>query len=181
MVRFGLTALACYAIHGGYHLGHGRPAEMLWACHLGAALIGVGLLTCRPAVNGIGTLFLCLGTPLWLRFLANGGEFHPTSFLTHIVALVIGLYGVRRLGLPAGAWWLASGALLMLIGLCRLVTPPESNINAAFAIDPGLETHFPSHPVYLALMMAVATGYFLLVTLLLRRCFAGRLARDAQP
>ena len=66
MKRFGLAAVGCYAIHAGFHILNGRPEEVLWMCHLGAALVGAGLLCSSAATNGIGTLFLCMGTPLWL-------------------------------------------------------------------------------------------------------------------
>jgi hypothetical protein len=45
MAKLGLAALGCYAIHAGFHVINGRPEEVLWMCHLGAALVGVGLLS----------------------------------------------------------------------------------------------------------------------------------------
>ena len=96
LVMFGGVALGCYAVHAVFHLLHNRPEDLLWACHLGAALVGIGLMISSPTLNGIGTLFLCLGTPLWLMDLAGGGEFYPTSCFTHIGGLAIGMYGARR-------------------------------------------------------------------------------------
>ncbi len=52
-------------------------------------------------VSAVGTLFLCLGTPQWLLYLAAGGEFMPTSLATHVVALGIGLYAAYRYGSAA--------------------------------------------------------------------------------
>ena len=140
-----------------FHLIHGRPEELLWSCHLGAALVGVGLLCSSATTNGIGLLFLCMGTPLWLMDLAGGGEFYPTSCFTHLGGLAIGLYGARRLGMPSSAWWKAVVALVTLILVCRLVTPQRANVNVAFAIYPGLEKVFPNHPVYLVTMLSLAT------------------------
>lgn len=145
MVKFGIAALVCYAIHAGFLILNGRPGEALWMCHIGAAFVGIGLLTSSTTTNGIGTLFLCVGTPLWVMYLAGGGEFYPTSCFPHIGGLAIGIYGVRRLGLPRGTWWKAAVALVVLILLCRLVTPPSANVNVAFAIYPGWEKYFPSH------------------------------------
>jgi len=172
MKKLGLAALACYAIHAGFHLYNGRPEEMLWMCHLGAALVGAGLLFSSATANGIGTLFLCIGTPLWVMYLAGGGELYPTSTLPHLGGLAIGLYGVRRLGLPTGTWWKAVAALIALILVCRLVTPPHANVNVAFAVYPGWEKVFPSHLVYLAVMMAQSAGYFFLCEYALRRWLA---------
>lgn len=160
MKKFGLAAVDCYAIHAGFHILNGRPEEVLWMCHLGAALAGVGLLSSSPITNGIGTLFLCAGTPLWVMYLAGGGEFYPASCFPHLGGLAIGLYGVRRLGLPHGTWWKAVAALVTLILVCRLVTPAHANVNVAFAIYPGWEKVFPSHRIYVAVMMAQSAGYF---------------------
>jgi predicted membrane channel-forming protein YqfA (hemolysin III family) len=92
MKIFGLAALGCYAIHAGFHILNGRPEEVLWMCHLGAALVGAGLLSSSATTNGIGTLFLCVGMPLWVMYLAGGGEFYPTSCFPHLGGLAIGLY-----------------------------------------------------------------------------------------
>ncbi len=181
MAKFGLAALGCYAIHAGFHILSGRPEEALWMCHLGAALVGIGLLRASATASGIGTLFLCMGTPLWVAYLAGGGEFYPTSCFPHLGGLAIGLYGVRRLGLPSGSWWKAVAALVVLILLCRLVTPPHANVNVAFAIYPGWEKVFPSHPVYLGTMIVLAAGYFIFFEYVLRRWLGPGPQREGVP
>ena len=169
---FGIAALGCYAVHAGFHLLHGRPEDLLWVCHFGAALVGVGLLASSATVNGIGTLFLCLGTPLWLMDLAGGGDFYPTSCFTHLGGLAIGLYGVWWLRIPSSTWWKTVGALVALILVCRLVTPPRANVNVAFAMYAGAEKIFPSHLVYIVTMIILAAGYFLVTQYVLRRWLA---------
>jgi hypothetical protein len=169
MRLLGVLALVCYAIHGGAHLLKNQPEDLLWACHIGAALVGVGLLAGSARLNGIGVLFLILGTPLWIMDLLAGGEFLPTSCFTHLGGLAIGLVGVRRLGMPRSAWWQASAALVALIFLCRLITPREANVNVAFDIQRGWEKYFPSHAVYLVTMIGQATVYFFIVGYVLRR------------
>jgi hypothetical protein len=168
LVVCGLIAVACYAAHAAFHTLHGRWYDALWSCHVAAMLVGVGLLTGRPTVNAVGVLLGCMGLPLWLLDLAGGGELFPTSILTHVVALLIGLYGVSRLGMPRGAWWKATATLVALIGLCRLLTPPEANVNVAFAIQRGWERQFASHASYLGFTIAAATAYFFFVERLLR-------------
>ncbi len=177
----GFAALGCYAIHGGFHLLNGRPAELLWMCHLGAAIVGVGLLRASATLNGIGTLFLCVGTPLWVMYLAGGGEFYPTSCFPHIGGLGIGLYGVRHLGFRAGTWWQSVLSLIGLILICRLVTPPAANVNVAFAVYPGVEKMFPSHPIYLAIMMMMSAAYFLICEYALRRWVVFEAAAEGLP
>lgn len=167
--RAGLVSLACYAAHGGYHLFHGRPEDLLWACHLGAVLIGTGLIVPSAVISGVGTMQLCLGTPLWILYLLGGGEFMPTSMLTHVVALVIGLFAVRQCGMPKGTAWKSVATLVFLIVVSRLVTPAEANVNVAFAVQSGWEDLFPSYRVYIAVMVGMAGVYFLVLEYVLRR------------
>src|SRR5438067_864423 len=108
MTKLGLVALGCYAVHAAFHLYHRRPEDLLWACHLGTAMVGFGLILRCPELNGIGVMFLCMGTPLGLFELTRHEQFLPTSTLTHLGGLSIGLFGIRRLGLPQGTWWKAS-------------------------------------------------------------------------
>ena len=181
MKRLGCLALACYAVHAGFHLYHGRPEDLLWACHMGAAVVGLGLLLSSATMNGVGVLLLCMGTPLWLLDLAGGGEFYPTSCFTHLVGLAIGIYGVYRLGMPRGTWWKASITLVALIAICRVITPEHANVNVAFAIQRGWESYFPSHGVYLTAMIAEATVYFLVLEVLVRRWIKWRTDSRRSP
>jgi hypothetical protein len=126
-------------------------------------LVGVGLLTGSPAINAVGVLLGSLGLPLWLLDLATGGPFFPTSILTHVVALAIGIRGAWLLGVPRHAWWKAAAMLVALIGLCRIATPESANVNVAFAIPPGWERQFASHRSYLAFIIAAAAVYFFVV------------------
>jgi hypothetical protein len=126
---------------------------------------------------GIGTLWLGMGTPLWISDLAGGAEFMPTSLFTHVAALLIGLYGVARLGIPTGTWWRAAFALAGLMLATRLVTPAAGNVNVAFAIHPSADRYFSSHVVYVATMLGLAAGYFLLFEWALRRWLASAPAR----
>jgi hypothetical protein len=158
--RLGLAALACYAVHAFVHLVRGEWYDLFWACHVAALFVGAGLLARSATLNGVGVLVGLMGLPLWLADLAAGGDFYPTSTLTHVMALGIGLYGTVRLGMPRGAWWRAALVLVGLIGLCRLVTPPGPNVNVAFSIQHGWESRFSSHASYLAWMVGSATVYF---------------------
>jgi hypothetical protein len=165
----GLTALACYAVHAIFHLTQGRWYDLFWACHVAAILIGVGLLAHSATINGMGVLMGLMGLPLWAADLAAGSEFFPTSVLTHVVALAIGLHGVGRLGMPQGTWWKTTAAVVGLIALCRLATPAAANVNVAFAIQPGWEHYFASHASYLGCTIGAATAYFFVVEWIVRR------------
>ncbi|MBX9789995.1 MAG: hypothetical protein K2Y37_13840 [Pirellulales bacterium] len=165
----GMAALVCYATHAAFHLVHGRWYDLVWACHLAAILVGVGLIARNSAINGIGVLLGLMGLPLWLADLATGGQFYPSSLLTHVVALALGLYGVARLGLPSGTWWKTIATLIALIAICRLTTPAEANINVAFNIQRGWVDYFTSHVSYLAVTIGAASVYFFVVERVVRR------------
>jgi hypothetical protein len=154
------VAAGCYAVHAAVHLRRGEPYDLLWACHLAVLLVAAGLLLKRPALNAVGLLWACFGLPIWLLDTFTGGEFMPTALLTHVGALVIGMWGVRILGLPRGGAWKALAGYLGLWVLTRAITPASANINLAFHVHTGWEQRFPSYPAYFALLLAAGALTF---------------------
>jgi len=165
----GALALAAYAVHVGFHLYHGRPADALWGCHVACLLIAAGALRARATPAAIGVLWLCFGNPMWLLDVATGGELLPTSVLTHIGGFIVGILVLRKLGFPRHTWWKATLAFLGLLGLTRLVTPRAANVNLVFAVASGWEHTFPSYPLYLLLMVSAGTATFFTAELGLRK------------
>jgi hypothetical protein len=148
----GVLAFVFYAIHGAVHLRRGEPYDLLWGCHIAALLVGTALLSNNATMNAIGLLWACFGVPLWLLDLFTGGELMPTATLTHIGALILGLYGVRHMGMPRGSGWKALAAYVALWIVTRALTPAAANINLAFHVQRGWELRFPSYPVYFLLL-----------------------------
>lgn len=169
-VALGVVAFACYGAHATFHLLHHRPHDLLWACHISALWIGLGFCSRAPLFNAIGVCWLSLGVPLWIVDLATGGELFPTSFLTHVGGAILGVIFVRRHGFPAGAWWKAVVALMLLFAITRAVTPAEANVNLAFSVHPGWQRLFPSYPRYFAALFALSAAVF---------AFTERIARSA--
>jgi hypothetical protein len=165
----GVLSLGCFSIYAGYEICVCQPANMLWACPLGSLAVGVGLLLRWPRVSGIGFLWLVLGVPLWILDLLTGAGCPWVSLFPHVGGLVLGLIGVRLLGLPSGVWWQAIAALYLLHFASRWVTPEESNINLAFRVWTGWEDYFPSHGTYILLIMAFAASLFAGVEFVLRK------------
>ena len=168
----GVLALVCFASHAGHHLLSGRAPDVMWGCHIATLLIGIGALLGRAEPVAMGVLWLCFGNPLWVLDISSGGEFLPTSLFTHVGGLLLGLWALKRLRFPAHAWLFATGGYLVLLGLTRLLTPRSSNVNLAFAVEPGWEKTFPSYPQYLALLVAAGAATFFVVGLLLRKVYA---------
>jgi hypothetical protein len=142
---------------------------VLWACHLAAVLVGVGLLGEWPAVVAVGVTWLAVGVPLWLFDLAMGGEFTPTTLLTHVGGLAVGLVGLWHLRMPAGVWWKALLGLAALQQLCRWVTPPAENVNVAFSVYPWMQPYFSSYGRYWLAMAVVFGGLYFVTELVLRK------------
>jgi len=160
MRALGIVAFLCYAIHGAVHVLRGTPYDLLWGCHIAALLVGFGLLLRNPTLNAIGFLWSCLGLPLWIIDIATGGEFIPTSPLTHLGAFFLGFYGVRRMGMPRGAAIKALAAMAALWAICRAVTPPAANVNLAFRVHEGWEAYFPSYALYFAMLLVITGAIF---------------------
>jgi len=144
-----------FALHADNHrrLGHGWDA--FWACHWATLMIGAAALTRGARLNSIGLVWLALGNALWLTDLACGGEWMWTSALTHWASLALGLAQARWLGYAPGSWWRAHLALVGWQQLTRLFTPPDRNINMAFAIHPTSRGHFSSYPLYWLFMLGL--------------------------
>jgi hypothetical protein len=154
-VVLGLLAVSFYAAHGLYHYSRGFPENLLWACHMGALLVGLGLLLRSPALNAVGVLWLALGTPLWLAGRLGGGVLVVTSMLTHLGGLSLGLWGLRRTGVPRHVAWWALGGIALLHLLSRWLSPLDKNVNLAREVWPGFEAVFPSHALFVV-VVAVA-------------------------
>ena len=156
----GALGLGFYAAHAGRRALIGHPEHLLWMCHVGALVVATGLLAQAAAVNTVGTQWLVAGVPLWLADLAAGGAFFPTSVLTHVGGLLLGLAGLKRLGVARGAWWRSAVALVALAALSRAVTPAADDVNLAFSLVPtgaGLATVLT---VALAALVAAGTIFY---------------------
>jgi hypothetical protein len=130
---------------------------------LATLFVGLGLAFGLPLVNAIGLLWLSIGIPLWILYLAEGGVCHPTSVVSHLGGAVLGSAGVKRLGMPRHAWWKAAAGLAGLQLASRLVTPPAENVNLSHAVWRGWEEVFPSYAVYWTLLTAGSCAVFFAV------------------
>jgi hypothetical protein len=132
----GLLGILFYVAHAGRRALLGHPEHLLWMCHVGALLVATGLLAQAAGINALGTQWLIAGVPLWLADLARGSEFFPTTLLTHVGGLLLGLVGLRALGLPRHAWLKSAAMLVLLAALSRLVTPAADDVNLGYTMLP---------------------------------------------
>lgn len=173
---WGIVAIGCYAAHAGFFISVGRPSNLLWGCHMAALGVGTGLLLRIPLFNAMGMLSLIFGVPLWLLSVATGGEFLPTSMLTHLGGFVLGLYGVWKMGLPRQTCFILWVVTCFLIALSRAVSPLTENVNLAYGAPPGWDW-MPGWPLFGLIVLGGAASQFALGQIILRRVFRTRLAR----
>lgn len=167
----GFLAFACYALHAGYFLHTERPSHLLWGCHVASLGVGTGLLLKKPTFNAMGVIALFWGTPMWIFDVSTGGEFLPTSMATHFGGLVLGLIGLRWLGLPKHTWTKVAAFTLMLMVICRAITLEAANVNLAFGPPKGWESKFPPYPVFGLIVLSCCSMTFLSAELVLRYVF----------
>ncbi len=135
-----LGGLCCagFAAHATWHILAGTPQDIIWVCNLSALLVGFGLILGSPLMNSVGLLGLTIGLPTWILSLVSGEPLIPTSLLTHVLGLALGIVGARRMGIPPQAWWMALLFVAAVMIASRLFTSEEANVNLAFGPIEGL-------------------------------------------
>jgi hypothetical protein len=162
-------AIVFYFIHAGVLIYSKQAYHILWSCHLGCLLVGVGLLARLPWLSSVGFLWLALGVPLWILNVFTSNEFMLTSTLSHLGGLAIAIYSYKYFKMSRFAWAAATAGLILLGLFSRLVTPEHANVNLSFAVWKGWEETFPSYFWYVILLLVVAVTVFLILELLVRR------------
>lgn len=132
--------------------------ELWWPCNVAQVFLIVGCALRKPRPVAIATTWLTTGLPLWLLTALMENELPVTSILTHIGGLFVGVLAVLRLGWPPRTWRWVVVCHFALLAASRLFTRPEHNVNLAFAVQPGWESTFTSHPLYLVMMTALMSA-----------------------
>ena len=165
----GIAAISFYAIHAGVQLAHGRPENLLWACHAASLCVGIGLVFRLTMPVAVGGLLLTVGVPAWLINLAAGGEFFPTSILTHVGGLACAVAGLRRTDYPPNVPQWALVFVGVLLAASRLLTPAAWNVNLAFGPRVALDGLAGTWQVHVFLVLAVWAAVLILADVVLQR------------
>jgi hypothetical protein len=168
-IAAGAAAVSFFLIHGAVLVAESASPHLLWCCHLGCLLVGIGLLRPYRWTYAVGTAWMVLGVPLWLLNVFVSREFMPTSLLSHMGGLLLAFYGLNHVEIPRHLWLAATTGLIALAVVTRLLTPPAANINLAFSVWAGWETVFPSYFHYALMMLALAAVLFFLFEITARR------------
>lgn len=161
MRLLGAFVLLAWAIHVGYHMfARNDTFDGFWTCNAACLILGIGcVLSFRRAV-AVGTSWLTYGLPVWIIGLCSGNELVATSVVIHVGGLCAGAVGIKKLGFPNGTWWRATLALVVLLGVTKLLTPPHENVNLVFSVYRGWEELFPTWRGYFLFLLATGTATF---------------------
>jgi hypothetical protein len=168
-ITAGALAIAFFLIHAAALVHAGEHDHIIWSCHLGCLMVGIGLLNRLPWLYAIGFFWLTMGVPLWLLNVLTRHEYMLTSTLSHMGGIIIAVYGLRFIQIPRFAWAAATAGLVVLGILTRLVTAPVANVNLAFAVWAGWEDQFPSYCWYVIMLLAIAAFTFWMLEFIVRR------------
>ena len=168
-ITLGALAVAFFLIHAAALVRAEEHFHIIWSCHLGCLIVGIGLLVRLPWLYAIGFCWLTMGVPLWLLNVFTSPEFMLTSTLSHIGGIINAVYGLRFLKIPRFASVAATAGLAVLGILTRWVTPPDANINLAFAVWSGWEDQFPSYFWYVVMLLSIAAVSFGLLEFIIRK------------
>jgi hypothetical protein len=129
----------------------GRLEEVLWVCNLSNFLLAAGLFVHHSASIRVATLWLIIGTPLWIwDNVERGIYFTFHAFVIHVIAALIGIVAMWRLAQYPKIWVWALGYGLGVQLFTRFVAPPQLNINVASRVYEPLQPLFPNYYAYMA-------------------------------
>jgi hypothetical protein len=120
-------------------------SNILWLCNISTLLAGIGLLLGFSQIALIGATYMILGLFFWLsNVLVNHTFGNLGSYVTHFGFAVAGLILFRYISVSRSLWLGCFAWYLFSQILARLFSPPEDNINLAFAVWPGWDKIFRS-------------------------------------
>ena len=158
---WGWIALGFFATHGVALVLKGEAAYLLWSCHLGCVVLAAGIWWAKPVLVGTAFLWMVVGLPLWLAsVLARGGDFVPTSILTHVCGLGLSIAAIRAAGWRRGTWaWAMLGLIALWLGT-RFAYRGDHNVNLTRDFWFGWEGEYVGYPLYLVVIAFATAAVF---------------------
>lgn len=144
----GFSGILFYLFLSQERIRQGSIFDPLWACHLGCLFSGLGVFFSIPLLYSVGFLWLIMGNIYWILYLAGGGEFLFSSFLTHIGGILTAFYGVRKSGIFRNSWIISLGLIAVLQFISHFVSPPADNLNLSWSVPRGYEKIFSNYVYY---------------------------------
>jgi hypothetical protein len=168
-----LLLFAQLALHALDKFGDGKLPEMLWTCHVTSGMVALGLAARHRGMVVVGGLFhAAVGLPSYVLDVVAGGTTTWVSAALHGVTPALGVWQMRRSGIPRASPWIAAGLWVVMMGVARLLTPAVLNVNLAFAPYAGLDlplSTWESHAVNIAATLGLLLGAHSVLARTLRR------------
>jgi hypothetical protein len=142
------------------NLRAGTLHNLVWVCNVMNVALAASLALAWPRGIWLATLWLVVGSPLWLWDAFETGVFEAHSFLTHVAATGVGLVALRRIPRPRHLWWQAVLVGIALQLAARALTTPEHNVNVAFAAYAPLARALPALAAWFPLAAAANVAVF---------------------
>ena len=161
--------LGVFAVNAAVRFRTGYAHELLWACNLAPLLMASGLLAGWTRVHQLGFNWVCYGTLVWTVQLLSGDGGSWFSYLNHWGCLVLGLGGIRLLGLPTGGYWRTIAAFFLLQRLTPLFIGDADNVNMAFGVWPGSVVDALPYWIADGIILGGGLGFLWIVEIVLRR------------
>ena len=138
----GLLPLFFFLFTAVVYTRENRLGELLWICNVCNALLGLSILLSSSAGAWVATLWILIGTPLWVFDALKSHAFEVHSLLTHLGGGAVGLLVCLRQRPARRVWWVG---FLLLAGLqmfAHELTRPELNVNVSFRAYGSAEPYF---------------------------------------
>ena len=150
--------------------------HILWMCHISNLILAIALFSAWPFLAQISVPWLMFGLPLWIFNVAQVGIIGGvTSFGTHVGGLIIGLIALSKMTYNKDIWIYALGWYLILQQVCRMITPPELNVNIAHSVYLGWEAMFSVYWQYWLVTTILASIVMWLNGILFLKIFPPRI------
>ncbi len=144
----GLLPLFMFLARLRFFMNAGTPGHILWMCHITNLILALGLFFGVREFVRISVLWLIIGMPLWALDMARFGIRELTTFGTHIGGLIVGLIAISRVRGGQKSWLYALVFYLVLQLVCRIITPPELNVNTVHSVYRGWEKLFTNYQFF---------------------------------
>ncbi|WP_437284558.1 hypothetical protein [Sorangium sp. So ce406] len=161
-----LCALPIFAILARYvqeKRGTGRMGEMLFACHVAALAVALGLVAGAGWLVGPAFVFsVGVGIPAWLIEVVATRKATLLSVAAHLAPPAAAALHLAQRGLPSGSALAAWAMFVALLALSFVATDPALNVNLAHRPSREMAVFAPT-PWSARLLMAGVTLGALLV------------------
>ncbi len=147
-------------------LGH-----VLWMCNIGNLVLAIGFFFCNPMLIRVAFLWMIPGLIVWIVYVVLAWGIFLSSTLAHVGGVVVGLIGLRRVGMDRHTWFYALLWYFVMQIVSRLATPAKLNVNVAHAIEDGWRQNFDRYWKFWLVLTLVVAVILWLVGLLLAKAF----------